>query len=144
MQEVNISYFNPRTPSGVRQLYKKMEKAFSKFQSTHPKQGATYSPRLLKVHTLISIHAPQAGCDIHLSSGGCNQKDFNPRTPPAGCDQEEGCSTTRTTYFNPRTPSGVRLARSASDISAGIFQSTHPKRGATAKIVKFITKFHHF
>ena len=36
-----LSYFNPRTPHGVRLLVAFLRRAFAKFQSTHPSRGAT-------------------------------------------------------------------------------------------------------
>ena len=56
----------------------------------------------------ISIHAPLAGCDYG-----------NLRLVLAGC------------YFNPRTPRGVRLQPKSLKAACGLFQSTHPSRGAT-------------
>ena len=67
----------------------------------------------------ISIHAPLAGCDHKMlicAFGLC--------------------------YFNPRTPCGVR--RSPCRLracSARTFQSTHPLRGATAKMHKIFCAF---
>ena len=58
--------------------------------------------------TSISIHAPLAGCDA-----------------PAQ-DIEISCIN-----FNPRTPCGVRQQEVANALATGVFQSTHPLRGAT-------------
>ena len=101
------SYFNPRTPCGVRQLEINLVAASEKFQSTHPVRGAT-SMNLAVIQrlafqsthpvrgatklegdyadgVLISIHAPRAGCDDGYY--------FRPRVdvisihaPRAGCD----------------------------------------------------------
>ena len=57
------TYFNPRTPCGVRHspsesfIFKKL------FQSTHPMRGATERKVPEEVGEYISIHAPHAGCD---------------------------------------------------------------------------------
>ena len=80
------SYFNPRTPCGVRPYFEAHNMEWYPFQSTHPMRGATtfagYSPKELDdfnprtpcgvrhtiirawcSDTIISIHAPHAGCD---------------------------------------------------------------------------------
>ena len=57
---------------------------------------------------IISIHAPRAGCDKSALQPAYLYIDFNPRTP---------C--------------GVRLALGVFFFVAGVFQSTHPVRGAT-------------
>ena len=79
------------------------------FQSTHPLRGATSQiVKHLLLRLPISIHAPLAGCDsVHL----------RPVHAPL--------------HFNPRTPCGVRHTISRNALNAGIFQSTHPLRGAT-------------
>mgnify|MGYP005767947969 CR=1 FL=1 len=52
------------------------------FQSTHPVRGATVLPGLGQPGVDISIHAPRAGCDIHiLQFLGSHPPNFNPRTP---------------------------------------------------------------
>ena len=104
--------FNPRTPCGVRRI--KQFFAFPpifRFQSTHPLRGATCADYDIKKHRCISIHAPLAGCDI------VDQYDF---------PQLEN--------FNPRTPCGVRRENPDDFCSYGVFQSTHPLRGATSPI----------
>ena len=85
---ISASYFNPRTPRGVRRSPRyslsvsaksfqsthpsrgatasanEAEKAALQFQSTHPSRGATH-PFYggLNISATISIHAPLAGCD---------------------------------------------------------------------------------
>src|SRR5690606_5877119 len=59
----------------------------------------------------ISIHASQAGCDLLQ----------NLRSPDSG-------------YFNPRIPSGMRRVEDRAAAEPPQFQSTHPKRDATALI----------
>ena len=125
-------HFNPRTPCGVRQpLTSRLGRWTRSFQSTHPVWGATC--------TGAGPHRPQS--------------HFNPRTPcgvrPCGHSWYREWQN-----FNPRTPCGVRrqahLQRihlyrisihaprvgcdhgfDETDISANIFQSTHPVWGAT-------------
>ena len=54
-----VSGFNPRTPCGVRHLYRQRQ-----YQ-----------------HQRVSIHALLAECDRHHGKGGKKKKCFNPRTP---------------------------------------------------------------
>ena len=149
------TYFNPRTPRGVRHRF-------------------SGSPR---PEISISIHAPREGCDIEQPGIGLGHLNFNPRTPrgvrpeaavfwpaipwnfnprtPRGvrlCTSDvpeisayaisihaprEGCDimltniTTQRIHFNPRTPRGVRPGAGYSGGGQPIFQSTHPARGAT-------------
>ena len=84
------------------------------FQSTHPLRGATGPLHLLEHFVCISIHAPLAGCD-----------------------SRSVCQCFAVDDFNPRTPCGVRLCVSSRAPSRGSFQSTHPLRGATAKLPKY-------
>ena len=62
------------------------------------------------IATIISIHAPLAGCDRQL---------------PA--------PLRRPSHFNPRTPCGVRLPKDGRRDRKNGFQSTHPLRGATVQ-----------
>ena len=77
--------FNPRTPCGVRPSFalparqtwsfqsthpvrgathEQHTRCFPRvFQSTHPVRGATVSRNAVQLCSLISIHAPRAGCD---------------------------------------------------------------------------------
>ena len=126
------------------------------FQSTHSLRGATggQSHPVVPFHP-ISIHAPLAGCDSAISAMPSASPNFNPRTP-CGVRQDYLDKRAAAYDFNPRTPCGVRRrlgatagARHTISIHAplagcdgalisrhlcdGIFQSTHPLRGATQK-----------
>ena len=80
-------HFNPRTPCGVRRLTVSCQlSSTSRFQSTHPLRGATALPCW-------------------------------PASPWE--------------HFNPRTPCGVRLPGEHMAHPGRKFQSTHPLRGAT-------------
>ena len=79
-----------------------------KFQFTHPGRGATRSETFTSDLTSVSIHAPREGCDFFL-----------PRSPR------------RKRSFNSRTPGGVRRLMLPKDLYPGMFQFTHPGRGAT-------------
>ena len=122
------------------------------FQSTHPLRGATVRFVNDYWRVLISIHAPLAGCDKSSLTIHTSPKNFNPRTP-CGVRQKGKLQKTVSSNFNPRTHCGVRLGRTYPDsqafdfnprtpcgvrhepigiiISARLFQSTHPLRGAT-------------
>ena len=105
-----MQYFNPRTPCGVRRKKRLDNSIVNQFQSTHPLRGATTWIGVGLAESLISIHAPLAGCD---SRSRCRPKQ-------AG-------------NFNPRTPCGVRHSQYFSHTVRTKFQSTHPLRGATLK-----------
>ena len=129
-------YFNPRTPCGVRPYFAQYKSWTSnisihaplagcddmidylsdfhmQFQSTHPLRGATPVFIFGVSEGGISIHAPLAGCDCWVWSKPIRQK-----------------------YFNPRTPCGVRQSeRFAKLLVDGVFQSTHPLRGATKNCI---------
>ena len=101
----STTYFNPRTPRGVRPGNFQQRNMSQGFQSTHPARGATYplqfypcmrrnfNPRTprgvrptissLVAHgpSTISIHAPREGCDVPLPPGSGTSMNFNPRTP---------------------------------------------------------------
>ena len=100
--------FNPRTPRGVR-LHHKVDGLYDiEFQSTHPARGATGASNPNHITLAISIHAPREGCDQLVRN-----------TQQVVCD------------FNPRTPRGVRRQRLPRRRGGFEFQSTHPARGAT-------------
>ena len=79
------SSFNPRTPCGMRLFLACSATSCAGFQSTHPVRDATLPGVLGYFLRGVSIHAPRAGCDLHV-----------PRRYPALCG------------FNPRTPCGMR------------------------------------
>ena len=77
--------FNPRTPSGVRLIFRSLSLACK----------------------TVSIHAPRAGCDTRGSHFRGGFVSFNPRTP-SGVRQLFAETLVFRNGFNPRTPSGVR------------------------------------
>ena len=167
--------FNPRTPCGVRpacrprvprpprfqSTHPLRGATFSVtsrmwglvFQSTHPLRGATYKQQGLCPASLISIHAPLAGCDGGYLRGAGYPSKFQSTHPlrgatrlmcaPVYCEKFQsthplrGATTALTasltggTDFNPRTPCGVRPGKAQYDAHGHGFQSTHPLRGAT-------------
>ena len=58
-----LPYFNPRTPCGVRLYWRRIQRLPPLFQSTHPLRGATPLQIRFSKFPDISIHAPLAGCD---------------------------------------------------------------------------------
>ena len=105
----NLCNFNPRTPCGVRPSMCFDAAISLTFQSTHPMRGATPLCGGSVFRSVISIHAPHAGCDQRTCF-----------SLPSSAD------------FNPRTPCGVRLPFYTIRKMHKKFQSTHPMRGATA------------
>ena len=81
--------------------------------------GATHYKQILKNATVISIHAPRVGSDLHDSS-----------------------LLHQCIYFNPRSPCGERpLYLSVSVLSAAPFQSTLPVWGATEIVPHLVPDF---
>ena len=112
-------HFNPRTPCGVRRFPSRRSMNGPRFQSTHPVRGAT---RGGTTETLLS-------------------QNFNPRTPCGVRRREASCKCGRW-HFNPRTPCGVRPRNRRKFYPKFRFQSTHPVRGATAKLDKTPSGFY--
>ena len=102
------TYFNPRTPRGVRRGYGGFGGGNGVFQSTHPARGATPTGSVHMAICNISIHAPREGCDQSVHKTYITPTDFNPRTPR-----------------------GVRPGSAPASAARWTFQSTHPARGAT-------------
>ena len=102
-------YFNPRSPSGLRRRHNFRIVLFRLFQSTQPEWAATQQSIADGIADVISIHAARVGCD----------------TGRQRLNTEWG-------YFNPRSPSGLRLiARISTFCGLLKFQSTQPEWAAT-------------
>ena len=80
---------------------------FIVFQSTHPLRGATRRSTSKLQVSIISIHAPLAGCDKIQATKIRLSRYFNPRTP-CGVRLRPCLLISVLGYFNPRTPCGVR------------------------------------
>ena len=106
-----MANFNPRTPRGVR-----------------PGGSQTGTGK----HE-ISIHAPREGCDQRRPLHPFGNANFNPRTP-RGVRPRRRLVLTPCANFNPRTPRGVRHSKTGEAPQLNGFQSTHPARGATARM----------
>ena len=84
--------------------------SFIRFQFTHPGRGATIATWISSPRSPVSIHAPREGCDKALERVNTGIKSFNSRTP-----------------------GGVRLCIGSYASTLGMFQFTHPGRGATVR-----------
>ncbi len=148
-------YFNPRTPCGVRLLESALRITFSLFQSTHPMRGATVSPSLAVVimefqsthpmrgatprdlialrSSLISIHAPHAGCDLSSRLSAVPLPVFQSTHPMRGATCSE-LFESYTSVFQSTHPMRGATRASSMDTIMSSFQSTHPMRGATVKV----------
>ena len=130
-QDSGTSYFNPRTPYGVRRRLPQPSVSIV-FISIHAPLAGCDNRERIRLYGVfgISIHAPLAGCDGNRSCASTTTTHFNPRTPYgvrrsptpppprpheisihaplAGCDHPARCSSRQGHHFNPRTPCGVR------------------------------------
>ena len=114
------------------------------FQSTHPLRGATITPHCVVGQcSVISIHAPLAGCDALNRLLRWILFYFNPRTP---CGVRPRCF--RECVAELKISIHAPLAgcdRSAIFVrTLGLFQSTHPLRGATALTVVSVCTLRNF
>ncbi len=89
------SYFNPRTPCGVRRFDYVPILSHLAFQSTHPLRGATASLRPLRPLRHISIHAPLAGCDGVISFQAAKHAAFQSTHPLRGATAQEAAELAR-------------------------------------------------
>ena len=149
------TYFNPRTPCGVRLAPRHDARIVQRISIHAPLAGCDVSKAGAADGEHISIHAPLAGCDAHFLGDAPFGSHFNPRTP-CGVRRIWCLRRRRRKHFNPRTPCGVRrdnlsglrfviisihapLAgcdgrRGGSGGLILVFQSTHPLRGATTRL----------
>ena len=111
-----------------------------RFQSTHPLRGATVPPFSASCVALISIHAPLAGCDLTQIK---NQllRAISIHAPLAGCDffLAANCASREISIHAPLA--GCDTILRPFSVTAPAFQSTHPLRGATAKMHKIFCAF---
>ena len=148
------TYFNPRTPCGVRLpdeippwLYAEISihaphagcdkllicagREFSVFQSTHPMRGATEGNE-----TLLCNHAyfnPRTPCGVRQPASGWQpaDRDFNPRTP-CGVRRQRCGGLFEGHYISIHAPhAGCDMDSMVAQTLTFPFQSTHPMRGAT-------------
>ncbi len=111
----SLSYFNPRTPYGVRLVRGCYWPPRWDFNPRTP-YGVRLLPSLtLAQGALISIHALHTECDVIINGF---VEVFR--------------------YFNPRTPYGVRPCAVGLPWYKALFQSTHSIRSATAMCSPFM------
>ena len=79
------------------------------FQFTHPGRGATILLVLIFLTLIVSIHAPREGCDQTGHEHTCRER-VSIHAPREGCD----------------------IVPDSDYSGVGMFQFTHPGRGATA------------
>ena len=127
-----------------------------RFQSTHPVRGATATDLLMSRRIGISIHAPREGCDAITRTKRHSTIQFQSTHPVRGATSisviqqivlqisihapREGCDVARhriemhpvISIHAPRE--GCDTARTRDQTVANAFQSTHPVRGATARM----------
>ena len=124
------TYFNSRTQCGVRTRCSVSSAVVVSFQLTHPMRGTTSSICCRDGSNRISTHAPRTGCDAGKSTWVGSVLLFNSRTH-TGYDNSLSPSTDLWSRFQPTSPT-----RDASLIQLAYaltiqFQLTHPMRGAT-------------
>ena len=147
------SYFNPRTPCGVRPALWISEEQMIRISIHAPHAGCDQSHKVSKLQvcdfnprtpcgvrldaldcingTEISIHAPHAGCDYRQLSGTCCLTGFQSTHPMRGATilEFDVCLLLKFQSTHPmRGATGIIFG---GRIIAMIFQSTHPMRGAT-------------
>ena len=123
--------FNPRSPYGERQLFRRLFLAPSGFQSTLPLRGATDRPDLMDKVSQISIHAPLTGSDRRRAECG-NAGAISIHAPLTGSDMDLLRGGSSRNDFNPRSPYGERHNALFAFFGPAVFQSTLPLRGATS------------
>ena len=106
-------YFNPRAPCGARRCIKANCGGDVQFQSTHPLRGATRRDRA------VAAVAPY----------------FNPRTP-CGVRRRLNSRRKEKSYISIHAPLAGCDVKARLHIRHGVFQSTHPLRGATAAMTR--------
>ena len=157
-------HYNPRTPCGVRPRFcarldgveefqsthplrgaTGLQRAFGvlgfQFQSTHPLRGATLDLLILGYKSIISIHAPLAGCDAPRHDARIVQR-ISIHAPLAGCDlQQSAMHWLRWVFQSTHPLRGATGASKSAYAGLSVFQSTHPLRGATSADSLFLPSY---
>ena len=160
-QDSGTSYFNPRTPYGVRpcqvhlplcpqhiSIHAPLAGCDDNSRTAHclpPRHFNPRTPRGVRPYTDtgfeltagISIHAPLAGCDRHSCSAWVFIFAFQSTHPLRGATLSSPSPALPATHFNPRTPCGVRQREQNFLRFLVSFQSTRPSRGATSSAAAF-------
>ena len=124
-----VSIHAPR--EGCDGHWGQMEVLEGGFQFTHPGRGATVSSLSSLPKVLVSIHAPREGCDLLVVVEVADGLPVSIHAPREGCDLTASIIVLHLCSFNSRTPGGVRLVPDSDYSGVGMFQFTHPGRGAT-------------
>ena len=127
----SLSHFNPRSPRGERRSAILSPFASPRFQSTLPARGATSVDDSGKPTAWISIHAPREGSDLQNIKRRASRRNFNPRSPRGERPPNDIIYSLNLciSIHAPREGSDSRYCTSC--ITAKLFQSTLPARGAT-------------
>ena len=149
-----VTHFNPRTPGGVRRRRMRIAEIIPDFNPPTPGGVRRYTHAIVgdvrnfnprtpggvrqepvaeeEVAQMISIHAPLAGCDLLWTVSPFTTLAFQSTHPWRGATSSVVRIVEVTQYFNPRTPGGVRPWDSGYYALIPEFQSTRPRRSATA------------
>ena len=131
-QIISVTYFNPRTPYGMRRYKCFAIDDYARFQSTHPLRDATQIVQIEQSQLLY--FNPRTPYGMRRTAVHCYimyTRYFNPRTPYGMRRVEREITKGVIQDFNPRTPYGMRLSIYICNRNPPRFQSTHPLRDAT-------------
>ena len=103
------------------------------FQSTHPSRGATSGTNGSVAGFAISIHAPLTGCDSLIYDSNAHKK-ISIHAPLTGCDRISCTVIPEAGIFQSTHPSRGATPWPGCQSPSVQFQSTHPSRGATAAL----------
>ena len=108
-----------------------------RFQFTHPGRGATISRPRAGVVAEVSIHAPREGCDLGvLDSPRPSVRRFNSRTP-GGVRLMLISHIPESLLVSIHAPrEGCDFVFNNAKVFLGVFQFTHPGRGATRETLR--------
>ncbi len=95
------------------------------FQSTLPTRGATAPARRFAPASVVSIHAPHTGSDVHDANDRVTRDMFQSTLPTRGATVTCARRCCPSSCFNPRSPHGERLL--VGDSSPGSRQSFNPR-----------------
>ena len=107
--------FNPRAPRGARRRRNEPPSSRGEFQSTRPARGATSDCVGVVGRSLVSIHAPRAGRDMHDQEAEY-MAIVSIHAPRAGRDVRPAIGRFGWASFNPRAPRGARPSASLSGV----------------------------
>ena len=124
------SYFNPRTPRGVRRSTNKADRVNHKFQSTHPARGATCQDKCETYAAIFQSTHPVRGATTNRKAAPRAYK-FQSTHPVRGATFHPLVQSFkfRISIHAPREGCDVFVVTAQNTKMA--FQSTHPVRGAT-------------